>query len=626
VLKNQDACKKAIDAYFDAIRSIDNLNLDEGTKTAMKAKATKEVATSPGFRQRMSEIVINSFISSIGTPLVNLYSTVFKAPFIIAERALLGLMPGNKVKLGETTAMMRGFFDGLAEGIAFLRQGWSEGMPLDKTVVDATSAFGRSVSSGPIEKAVAPIVTAPTKAAVAVDEFSKAIFRRMQLNAKAYRISRTIPENKLNGKTRDELYNSIRTIDIGDPTKIGTNRVWQEQLKNVSPDLADELINFSKIQTFQQDLGEIGNMMLRAKAKVPELVFIAPFIKTPINILKDALSYTPASLFMKSFKGRRDEAAARLLIGVGLAGMTAKAVIDGSLTGSYPKEAGRREAMIAAGIPEYSMKIGDRWYSYSRIEPLATVLGVVADATETGIDYLRLPDKDRKTEKVAVDAVLAVTKNLTSKTFLEGITGFLQAVHDPDRYGGSYINSFASILVPGAVAQFARGTDPVVREVNNFADALQNRIPGLRTSLPTKYDILGEARENPAYGVGGTLGIATKEAEQTPLQKVIQETGFTYTKPEKKIRGVELDETTYEKYSKLSGEMVREELNNLIADPEFNTYTRAQKNFLLKRVAERVRTAATNMIFSEKMETDPEFEQEFVRQRYKSKGEEVEQE
>mgnify|MGYP006893624454 CR=1 FL=1 len=306
--------------------------------------------------------------------------------------------------------------------------------------------------------------------------------------------------------------------------------------------------------------------------------------------------------------------------------MTAKAVIDGSLTGSYPKEAGRREAMIAAGIPEYSMKIGDRWYSYSRIEPLATVLGVVADATETGIDYLRLPDKDRKTEKVAVDAVLAVTKNLTSKTFLEGITGFLQAVHDPDRYGGSYINSFASILVPGAVAQFARGTDPVVREVNNFADALQNRIPGLRTSLPTKYDILGEARENPAYGVGGTLGIATKESEQTPLQKVIQETGFTYTKPEKKIRGVELDETTYEKYSKLSGEMVREELNNLIADPEFNTYTRAQKNFLLKRVAERVRTAATNMIFSEKMETDPEFEQEFVRQRYKSKGEEVEQE
>jgi len=191
VLKNQDACKKAIDAYFDGIRAIDGLAIDEGAKTAMKAKATKEVATSPGFRQRMSEIVVNSFISAIGTPLVNLYSTLVKAPFLIAERALLGLMPGNKVKLGETTAMMRGFFDGLAEGIGFLKAGYIEGMPLDKTLVDTSTAFGKSISSGPIEKAIAPIVTVPTKAAVAVDEFSKAIFRRMQLNAKAYRISRT---------------------------------------------------------------------------------------------------------------------------------------------------------------------------------------------------------------------------------------------------------------------------------------------------------------------------------------------------------------------------------------------------------------------------------------------------
>ncbi len=145
------------------------------------------------------------------------------------------------------------------------------------------------------------------------------------------------------------------------------------------------------------------------------------------------------------FKGKKDEAAARMLLGAGLGLMTAKSVMDGNLTGSYPKDPGRREAMIAAGIPEYSMKIGDRWYSYSRIEPLATVLGITADGVETMIDYLRLPDPEKKSEKLAVDAVLAITKNLTSKTFLEGITGFLQAVHDPERYGGSYLNSACPI-------------------------------------------------------------------------------------------------------------------------------------------------------------------------------------
>lgn len=620
MLKNQDACKKAIDAYFDGIRAIDGLAIDEGAKIAMKAKATKEVATSPGFRQRMSEIVVNSFISAIGTPLVNLYSTLVKAPFLIAERALLGLMPGNKVKLGETTAMMRGFFDGLAEGIGFLKAGYIEGMPLDKTLVDTSTAFGKSISSGPIEKAIAPVVTVPTKAAVAVDEFSKAIFRRMQLNAKAYRISRSVPEGKLNGKTRDELYDSIRTIDISDPTKVGATRAWQEELKKVSPDLADELINFAKIQTFQQDLGELGNMMIRAKAKVPELVFIAPFIKTPINILKDALSYTPVSLAMKQFKGKKDEAAARMLLGAGLGLMTAKSVMDGNLTGSYPKDPGRREAMIAAGIPEYSMKIGDRWYSYSRIEPLATVLGITADGVETMIDYLRLPDPEKKSEKLAVDAVLAITKNLTSKTFLEGITGFLQAVHDPERYGGSYLNSFASVLVPGAVAQFARGADPVMREISSFSDALKNRLPGLRSDLPVKYDIVGEARENPAYGLMGTFGLATKEATQTPLQKAIDDVGFTYTRPEKKIRGVELDASTYEKYSKTSGQLINELLTPIVESPEFNNYTKEQKRFIMKRVAERGRLAATNIMFGEKMSSDPEFATEFRRQVLKKRG------
>ncbi len=245
---------------------------------------------------------------------------------------------------------------------------------------------------------------------------------------------------------------------------------------------------------------------------------------------------------------------------------------------------------------------------------------ITADGVETMIDYLRLPDPEKKAEKLAVDSVLAITKNLTSKTFLEGITGFLQAVHDPERYGGSYLNSFASVLVPGAVAQFARGADPVMREINSFSDALQNRLPGLRTTLPVKYDIVGEARENPAYGLMGTFGLATKEATQTPLQKAIDDVGFTYTRPEKKIRGVELDATTYERYSKLSGQMINELLTPIVESPEFNNYTKEQKRFIMKRVAERGRLAATNIMFGEKMSSDPEFATEFRRQVLKKRG------
>ncbi len=513
----------------------------------------------------------------------------------------------------------------LAEGVSFAKQGWVEGMPLDTRLnTDVMAGFGKGASSGPIERGFAPVVTAPTRAGVFVDEYSKAVFRRMQLNAKAYRISRALPEKKLDGLTRDEMYNKLRTVDIGDPTKVGNTRAWQEQLRKLSPDLAEELINFAKIQTFQGDLGKLGNNLLRVRAENPEITLIVPFIKTPINILKDAASYLGAASFSKTLRKdlglTQQEATARVLLGTGIATMAGWQVASGNITGSYPKEAGKREALIAQGIPEYSVKIGDRWYSYARMEPVASVLGIFADSAETWYNYMGQPSKDRELEKLASDFVLGVTKNLASKTFLEGINGMLQAIHDPDRYGGSFLNGFASVLVPGAIAQFARGTDPVQRDVQSFADAMQNRIPGLRTDLPVKYDILGQERVNPAYGLMGTLGVATREVTDTPLTNELSRVKFQYSAPDRKLGNVELSQEDYAKYSKLSGDIVNQQLEKIINAPTYSNYSKTQQKFILEQQAQKARKVATNMILAEKMRNDPEFYDEYRRQYLKRRG------
>ena len=650
MLKVKDECKEAINAYYEQLRNVDeNMNLPKSAKLKMKTDITNNVTKEAGFKDKLAEIVINSFISGIGTPAVNLLSAGVKAPLLIAERALLGLYPGSDVRLMESVGMLRGFFEGLAEGISFAKQGYLEGMPLDTRInTDVMAGLGRGASltmppdkdasfikqtyqriARPTERfVVAPIATVPTRVGTFVDEYSKAIFRRMELNAQAYRISRNVPENKLNGVSRDELYTRLRTVNIGDPTKVGNTRVWQQELRKLSPDLADDLVRFAKIQTFQADLGNVGNAMLRLRAQHPEVVLVAPFIKTPINIIKDAISYTPASALFKGLRkdlGLSNEAAtARVILGSGLAMMAGLEVFKGNLTGSYPKDAAKRESLIAQGIPEYSVKIGDRWYSYSRIEPLASVLGVVADSSTALFNYWGTTPKDREDEKLAVDMVSAVTKNLASKTFLEGINGLLQAAHDPERYGGSFINGFASLLVPGAVAQFARGADPVQRDIQSFNDAMRNRIPGMRTDLPVRYDILGEERVNPAYGFSGSLGIATKEATTTPLQDELKKVGFDYKAPNRQIRGVEIKGEDYEQYSKLSGDLVNQLLQDVISDPNYQNYPKSQKKFVLERVAERARQAATNMTLADKLQNDPEFYDEFVRQQYKKKGVETE--
>lgn len=623
-LQVDEACKKAIDAYYQMLDSVDNLKVSKQEKADIKTKSSKNALKEAGWKDKAAEIVINSYISAIGTPVVNLLSAFVKAPLLVAERALVGMYPNNEVKAMESFSMIKGFFEGLAEGFNFAKAGYLEGMPLDTRVnTDVMSGFGKGASAGFIEKGFAPIVTAPTRVGVFVDEYAKAVFRRMQLNAMAYRVAYTLPENKLDKLSRDEMYMMLRKIDISDSTKIGDNRVWRQQLSKIAPDFADELTRFAKIQTFQGDLGAIGNAMLKARREHPELVLVAPFIKTPINILKDALSYTPASILLKGMRkdlGLSNEAAAaRILLGSGIAYMTAQAVFNGNLTGSYPKEAGLREAMIASGIPEYSVKIGDTWYSYARIEPLASVLGVVADATESIVDYSKLPAAEQTTEKLAVDAVSSVTKNLASKTFLEGISGLLQAVHDPERYGGSFVNGFAGILVPAAVAQFARGADPVQRDVQSFTDALQNRIPGMRQDLSVRYDITGKPRANLSYGLMGSIGLATKDAEQTRLQQEMQDVGFSYTAPSRKLRGVELSNTDYEQFSKLSGDLFNEILNDLINSSEYQSSTRAGKRFMLERAASRLRTMAIKQMLGKKID-DPEFFNEYKRVLRSKKG------
>ncbi len=615
MLKVDAKCKEAIDAFFQGLDDLNRMNMLPGEKAKAQASFVNQTLKEPRFRDKVAEFVVNSYISGVGTIAVNAMSALVKAPLAIAERFLLGLMPGNSVRLQESASMLKGFYEGLAEGIDFAKAGWTKGAPLDTTanIDQIKQAIGGSANSSQLEKNIGAVVRMPTKASVAIDEFSKAIFRRMHFNAVAERLTRAIPESKLGGMTRNELYQKLRQVDIGSLT-------WADELKKINPVLADDITNFAKSQTFQADLGKLGNSMLKLRADHPELVFIAPFIKTPINILKDALSYTPASLFMKQFKGKKDEALARTMIGAGIASMTAYQVAQGNLTGSYPKDAGRREAMIAAGIPEYSVKIGDTWYSYARVEPLATVMGVFADSVESLRDYYNKPAADRKIQELAVDGTLAITKNLTSKTFLEGITGVLQAVHDPERYGGSFINSFAGLVVPAAVAQFARVPDPYQREVRTFDEAVQARIPGMREDLPVKRDILGEPKPNLSYGLSGVVGIAARPAEQTPLQREIQSIGFNYEAVNKKIRDVELDTSTYERYAKVSGDLVESQLNLLINTPLYQNSNKTVKNILMKRVAERARRAATNQILVEQYNSNPEFAAEFQRKRLQSKG------
>jgi len=451
----------------------------------------------------------------------------------------------------------------------------------------------------------------------------------MEYNAQAYRLASS-------GKYGDTetVYNALRKVNT--KTTDWKDNVLKAPELATLPDsarvkLVDDVRNFAKQATFQADLGSFGNQLLALRASHPWVAPVIPFVKTPINIMKDALSYTPLGVFSKNTP--TDVKVARTAIGMGITAALAQQVADDTVTGSYPKDAAKRNAMIAAGIPEYSIKIGDTYYSYARVEPLATIMGASVDGINAVRTYVEAPKYDNKAfNKAVIDVIAGVTKNIVSKTYLEGISGVLQAAHNPEQYGGSFINSFAGLLVPSFIAAPARSADPYARVVTSFGEAVQNRIPdfglGLpipsREQLPIQSKLFGGARENPSYGLTAYTGLQTSPATRTAVQEEVKRTKVDYDLPSKNLRGVELEGVDQAKYQALSSQYADTILPRIIESSGYQNAPDSIKKVILERGLKRARSAATKELLGEKLQ-DPEFRTQFIRARLAKKGLELEE-
>ena len=171
-MKVDEKCKAAIDSFFQGLDDLEKLNMLPGEKAKAQANFVNQTLKEPRFRDKVAEFVVNSYISGVGTIAVNAMSALVKAPLAITERFLLGIMPGNSIRLQESASMLRGFFEGMSEGVRFARAGWTKGTPLDTEVnIDQIrQAIGGSANSSELEKKVGAVVRMPTRATVAIDE------------------------------------------------------------------------------------------------------------------------------------------------------------------------------------------------------------------------------------------------------------------------------------------------------------------------------------------------------------------------------------------------------------------------------------------------------------------------
>ena len=365
---------------------------------------------------------------------------------------------------------------------------------------------------------------------------------------------------------------------------------------NFNPDssaLMQYSIEEAQYLTFTKELQDktLGKVIQEATNKIPYLRFVVPFVRTPTNILKFAFERTPFVTVLKEERERlfaefnstdpilKARARGKVVTGT----LTVGALIDVAynnreyITGGGPSNEREKEALMATGWRPYSIKIGDTYFSYQKLDPLATPLGVVADLVETGIREEASFDESLL-EHATTSMVLALTRNATNKSYLAGIQMWADALGDPDRYVEKLGRNYAGSLVPNLISQTADYDTQAIKETRSVMDAVKRKL-GMRGSLDTKRNILGEeyvAEQWMGTGFINPIRLSTKKND--PILTEMASLNHAFRNPPANLGG-QIDLLEYEndkgqsandrqlellKTVKLRGLSLRQTLNKLI--------------------------------------------------------------
>jgi len=407
--------------------------------------------------------------------------------------AVIGRFTGKRtIYGGEVAAEYAGMAAALGEGVQDALDVLRHGATVSAAREDL-AAVGPEAVQGPFGGA---LLNAPTRLVKANDALARAQAQKGIIYADAYRLA------KQEGLKGDAFAERAATLRVN-PT---------DEMIAHAQDLASEKL-WQKTNLVTEKVGHLKEL--------PGMTAILPFHATPINLAKFAMERSPIGFGMLGVQGLRgkatqqmvSEGVARASIGSALmAGMYGLAQQD-LITGQTPSDAAERDEWARIGKQPYSIKIGDTWHSYQLL-PIAPVLAAgpaIADA---------VAHKDADSgNAIYTTAALAMARAMTDQPMMQTLAQALDAVHEPEKKGGAFIEGLARSVVPGVVGAAARASDERVRNPEGPWEAILAVIPGANQLVPERQTAFGQPAERAAgmRGVGGLVNPFRSTPEHTNL-------------------------------------------------------------------------------------------------------------
>jgi hypothetical protein len=534
------------------------------------------------------KLMYNSMLSAPATHVVNNMSNAFN----VVYRPLTAMVGGNAKAKKAAIASYYNFFKTIPEAFELAMRTGKTGVSnvggsRDLIQQGQTTAALKELSQRAAESnnialkagsglvhmlhdvANFPLFSWPERFLTTSDEFFKVMVTRMEFNR--FQMEKAI-----------DLAGSEGESAVEETFKRLLKSEYSRNFTKSGGLLNDELLKGAKEVTFQTDLEGAAGKFASFLNDVPALRVFFPFVKTGHNVLVYTGTHIPVLnlalkesrevLLQDTFEGAVMRG--RLAFGTMTVLGAATLATQGLITGNGPAGGARRKEWLKTHQPR-SLRVGDRWVSYDRIEPFGQILAAVADvhyAFTTG-DL-----EEDKAKYLAGYLSHALAVNLTDKSMLQGLepmSALLNARQfSPDTFMAFGVNTANSFIpLSGARRALTNSLHPYMQEFNNqYERALYSASLGVMGERAPTIDYLTGEKITAGNGGFGNANLPFKVVKrgEDPVKDALEDIEFDTSVVSDELGGVELtpeQRSNYQLYISETG--IYDKLKAWVTQPSF---------------------------------------------------------
>lgn len=448
---------------------------------------------------------------------------------------------------------------------------------------------------------------------------------------------KSFSEKNLMGKTLNRTESLLNYVmDVGD--RVFSEAAFENSLQNQlvlnnTTEITQEMIDIAHQEALSRTWNDNNNytrFVLNARAGLNKLVnfrgyglgdVLIPFAKTPANLTKAIVDYSPAGLvstikkginlkrsltngqytatmqheFVQSL-GKATAGTMLYILGIALAkaGITSGDSDDDKDTANFLKN--------TLGINSYSIKIGGKSFTYDWAQPLAAPLSITANIVNK--KYQNKDDKELLS--LIIDSLDTGGSILLEQSFLQSINDVL---NDNDGVAHGIIKEVLELparAVPTFSKQIADLVDGTQRTSFEYGKPIQSAVNSIKAKIPfvsktlnPTVDTMG--REIQKYGGKNNIfnvflnpaNVSTENISESAeeIYRLYKETGETDVMPRvapyyinQKGEKITMTGKDRVEYQKVSGEIIEDNIKKLINNASYSNMSDSDKANVVKDI------------------------------------------